>query len=175
MVKYSKTCFKKIPTKYGQKPNSVLLNSDNFKVVQINDHLTKPSDSDVLKTLQSQKIKSKTKLSEYDNAIIIKNQDMNSFLTNAERIKLQNELQSLYTQQESETKNLSSIVSKINSITKKNIVEAKFRLRGFWSIPDPIITDNSQPQHVIQFKIQYRYSSKDGKTPSIKSFIFNNN
>jgi hypothetical protein len=164
---------KKIPTKYGQPPNTVILDNNNFKVVQINDHLTSTSDSDILKELQSQKIRSKTKLSEYDNAIITKNQDINSTLTNSERIKLSNDLQNLYTQQESEGKNLSSIVNKINSVTNNNIAIPKFRLRGFWSIPDPIISNNTQPQHVVQFRIQYRYSSKDGKSPSIKGFSYN--
>lgn len=164
---------KKIPSAYGTKPNNVTLNVNNFKVVQINDHLTNSRDMSVLKDLQSQKISSKTKLSEYDSAIIQKNQEVNSNLTVAERVKVQNELQRLYTEQESETKNLSSIVSKISSQTNTDIAAAKFRVRGFWSIPDPIISTQTQPQHVVQFKIQYRYSSKDGRTPNINSFNYN--
>ena len=44
---------KKIPTKYGSKPNIPYLQSDNFKVVQINKHLTDSVDQDLIRKLHS--------------------------------------------------------------------------------------------------------------------------
>jgi len=52
----------------------------------------------------------------------------------------------------------------------------KFRIRGFWSFPEPIVIDSEikqQKQEVVQFKIQYRYSAKGGSEPTTEAFNLN--
>ena len=43
-------------------------------------------------------------------------------------------------------------------------------MRGFWPIPEPVVTRGTLPQEVIQFKVQYRYVSADGREVSVEQF-----
>lgn len=164
---------KRIPTKYGAKPNKPILIPDNFKVVQINKHLTDTKDYKTLKDLHAQKNSIKSKLAEINQAIIQKNAELNTkaFKSAAERSKAQNELNKLIQQQESETKLYSSYVSQIVNSRVEQTAEPKFRVRGFWDIPDPIIKPGYRPQEVIGFEIQYRYGSKLGTDNTTDGFV----
>ena len=156
---------KSIPSKFGLKPNAPILSEENFKVVQINKHLTDTSDSKELKDLHSQKNTNKTKLEQVNSAIIQKNKELSvkKYPSVAERNKSQNELTKLVQEQEALSKLLSSITTQIKSMTDTiNRAEAKFRLRGFWPFPEPVQEQGYRPQEVVQFIIQYRYSSKTG-------------
>ncbi|NPV12885.1 MAG: hypothetical protein HPY57_14025 [Ignavibacteria bacterium] len=163
---------KRIPTQYASKPNKPILISDNFKVVQINKHLTDTKDFKTLKKLHAQKNSTKSKLSEIDQAIIQKKVELNtkSFKSAAEKSKAQNELNKLIQQQESETKLYSSYVSQITNSRAEQTSDPKFRVRGFWDIPDPILKSGYRPQEVIGFEIQYRYGSKLGTDNTTDGF-----
>jgi hypothetical protein len=156
---------KTIPSQYALIPNKPNLIDTNFKVVQINKHLTDTPDSQELKDLQSQKNKLKTKLEQVNNAITQKNKELSvkKYSSVAEKNKSQNELSKLIQEQESLTNTLYSITKQIKSKTDTiNKSEPKFRIRGFWIIPDAQKQEGSREQEIIQFKIQYRYSSKTG-------------
>lgn len=164
---------KNIPAKYAATPNAPSLLNENFKVVQINRHLTDTPDSKQLKDLHSQKINTKTKLEQVNSSIIQKNRELSvrKFPSVAERNKSQNELTKLTQEQESLSKLLSSITNQMKSA--KDTVsksEAKFRIRGFWDIPEPIQERGYRPQEVVQFIIQYRYSSKTGTENQTEGF-----
>lgn len=163
---------KKIPTEYGEIPNVAVLDSENFKVVQINKHLTDTQNTRVLRNLHSQKITSKTKISQINNAIIEKNKEINTktYSTTAESNAVKNELKKLIDEQDRETKTLSSTVSQISTKINENKDISKFRVRGFWNIPQPIYNGRTEPQHIIQFKVQYRYSSKSGEINPTEGF-----
>lgn len=163
---------KRIPTQYGSKPNKPIMVSDNFKVVQINKHLTDTKDFKTLKKLHSQKNATKSRLSEIDDAIIQKNVELNTkvFKSVAEKSRAQNELNKLISKQESETKLYSSYVSQITNSRIEATSEPKFRIRGFWDIPDPILKPGYRPQEVIGFEIQYRYGSKLGTNNTTDGF-----
>jgi hypothetical protein len=63
------------------------------------------------------------------------------------------------------------------SQTTPGIYEApKYRVRGFWAMPEPTISLKTGPQQVIQFSIQYRYLSDSGSANPIQQvdFIDNN-
>ena len=156
---------KSIPSKFGLAPNAPVLNEDNFKVVQINKHLTDNNDSQTLKDLHSQKNNTKTKLDQVNSAIVQKNKELSvkKYSSVAEKNKSQTELTKLVQQQESLSKLLSSLTTQIKSMTDTvNVADAKFRVRGFWNIPEPVQEQGYRPQEVVQFMIQYRYSSKTG-------------
>jgi hypothetical protein len=156
---------KSIPSKYGLTPNAPVLNDTNFKVVQINKHLTDTNDSQKLKDLHSQKNNTKTQLDQVNNAIIQKNKELSvkKYASIAEKNKSQNELSKLVQQQSTLSGLLTSLTTQIKSMTDTvNKADAKFRVRGFWPIPDPVQEQGYRPQEVVQFMIQYRYSSKTG-------------
>ena len=160
---------KRIPSNIGSKPNKPVFGADNFKVVQINKHLTDTKNLETLNKLHSQKNTSKAKLSQIQEAITEKNRELNTktYSSVAEKNKAQNELNKLVSDRESESKLYASLVSQIVNSGTDSTVAPKYRVRGFWSIPDPIIKSGYKNQEVIGFEVQYRYSSKlnnDNKT-----------
>lgn len=161
-----------IPTTVASTPNTPVLLTDNFKVVQINKHLTDTKDYNTLKKLHSQKNSIKAKIEQINEAITEKNREINTknYKSFAEKSKAQIELDKLIKSQESETKLYSSYISQITNSVVDSSVEPKFRIRGFWNFPDPIINENAKPQEVIGFEIQYRYSSKLGSENVTEGF-----
>jgi hypothetical protein len=156
---------KTIPSTVGIIPNSPSLLSSNFKVVQINKHLTDTTDSTELASLQSQKNTIKTKLDQINNAIIQKNQDIatKTYTSVSEKDADSNELAKLIKDQETYTTNLYSITTQIKSKTDTiSTVDPKYRVRGFWDMPSAQKQAGYRDQEVVQFRIQYRYSAKNG-------------
>lgn len=166
---------KVIPSSYGYPPNAPVLVQDNFKVVQINRHLTDSVDQDSLKKLHSEKSTIKTRISQLNTAITSKTSKLYSGgLTVTEKQSIVDEINKLKSDLDVATKSLSSSLSQINEINSNvnNDVAPKYRVRGFWSIPEPILTDKSVPQHVIQFRIEYRYASKTGNSNNTETFTY---
>ena len=94
-------------------------------------------------------------------------------LSMAEKNSINNELNKLKLDNELQTKNLSTIVSQLTNVNKTtNKIDAKYRIRGFWNIPDPIVTNKTEPQHVVQFRIQYRYATKGGNSNPTEGYRF---
>jgi len=168
---------KNIPSKFGKKPNTPVLNSANFKVVQINTHLTNTQDSNKLRELHSQKTQVQSRLQQLGDAITSKNQEVNmvQYKSTSDKNAAKNQLNTLISDQDSQTKLLTSIVNQISAgaTTVNAIADPKFRIRGFWSFPEPILTGYEgyqSKQEVVQFKIQYRYSRKGGSEPTTEGF-----
>lgn len=171
---------KNIPSKYGSIPNSPILDSNNFKVVQINKHLTDSANSTKIKELHSQKTSVKSQLEQLGDAITDKNRELSTkqYKSAADKQASQNELNSLISQQNSLTKLFTSIVNRISSENSAilSTETPKFRVRGFWSFPEPMVINaagQQQKQEVVQFKIQYRYSAKGGSEPTTEGFKLN--
>jgi hypothetical protein len=168
---------KTIPSIYGVTPNPVVLTQENFKVVQINKHLTDEKDQNTLMKTHAEKASTKTTISQIKTAIQQKTSKLNSGgLTSTEKQTYLSEINKLKTDLNIATNNLSSLITQLTELnTGSNAkVEPKFRVRGFWAIPEPILTDKTQPQHVIQFRMQYRYSSKSGNSNNIQTFNYVN-
>jgi len=167
---------KSMPTVYGTTPNIPVLDADNFKVVQINKHLTDDTDQDTLKKLHSDKSSVKTKISQLNSSIVQKTSKLNAGgLTTNEKQTYLSEINKLKTDLSVSSSNLSSLLTQINDLnvgTTSSTVSPKYRVRGFWRMPEPIISDKTSPQHVVQFRIQYRYSSKSGNSNNIQTFNY---
>jgi len=170
---------KNIPSKYGEKPNIPVLDSDNFKVVQINKHLTDSANSTKIKELHSQKTSVKSQLEQLSDAITEKTKEISTkqYKSTSDKQAAQNQLNSLINQQNSLTKLYTSIVNQISAENTGISSESpKFRVRGFWSFPEPVTVDavgQQIKQEVVQFKIQYRYSAKGGSEPTTEGFKLN--
>jgi len=165
---------KKTPNKLAGAPNVVTLNGNNFKVVQINKHLTDTPDSNLIKNKHSQQKTLKSEVKQILDAISEKNKQIKvtRFTSDSERKQFNNELDLLHKNKDSKGKLLSSVTSEILDLSKSPVtkVDPIFHVRGFWSIPEAVITRGTKPQEVVQFRVQYRYLSKDGKETPVETF-----
>ena len=166
------------PASVGITPNPPALDTDNFKVVQINKHLTDNTTVEKIKQLKSDKIATEQNLKKLDDSIKQKKSLINSkkFSSKAEADAQKNELSALISERDSESKLFSSIVTEIKASAESvDLVKVspKFRVRGFWSIPDAKKMGDGVSQEVVQFKIRYRYVSTSGKTSEVEQIKFN--
>ena len=165
------------PASVGIVPNSPALEVDNFKVVQINKHLTENTTVDKIKQLKADKVSTEQNLKKLDEVIKQKKSLVNTkkFESSAERDKQKNELSSLINERDSESKLFASIVTEIKASAESVdlvSVSPKFRVRGFWSIPDAQTMGDGVSQEIVQFKIRYRYVSTSGKTSEVDQIKF---
>jgi len=165
------------PAAIGIIPNKPVIATTNFKVVQVNKHLTDNTTTDKIKQLKSDKVSIEQSLKKLDDSIKQKKSLINTkkFTSDAERDTHKNELNSLILQRDSETKLFSSIVTEIKSSAESidlQSVTPKYRVRGFWSIPEPKAILGGISQKIVQFKIRYRYISASGKTSTVDQIPF---
>jgi hypothetical protein len=158
-------------------PASPDLITSNFKVVQINTHLTDNDTFTSVKQLSSDKTNIVDKLKKLDENISAKKATLatTKFKSDVEKSKFVNEISTLSALRASETKMYSSIVNQIStaaSDAKIKQISPKYRVRGFWSIPDAQTITGIKAQEIVRFVIQYRYLSTDGKTSSVNQIEF---
>ena len=166
------------PASVGLTPNVPTLQTENFKVVQINTHLTDNTTTQKIKQLKSDKIAAEQNLKKLDESIRQKKAEINTrkFKSQIEKDKQKNELSSLIAERDSEARLYSSIVTDIKASAESSDigkVSPKFRVRGFWSVPEPRVVGNQVSQNIVQFKIRYRYVSTSGKTSQVEQIKFN--
>ena len=165
------------PSSSGIKPEAPTVLPDNLKVVQVNKHLTDNSNVQKIKKLKNDKLNAEQNIKSIDQAIGQKQSLLNTkkFASNTEKDAQYNELKSLINERESNTQLYSSLVNEIKSTAESssiNTVTPKFRIRGFWPIPEPRKVGQQVSQEVVQFKIRYRYASVNGSTSSVEQIPF---
>jgi hypothetical protein len=166
------------PAAVGIKPDSPLIEANNFKVVQINKHLTNNTNTDKIKQLKSDKVAIEQEIKKLDESIKQKKSLINTkkFKSAAEKDTQNSELSALVSKRESSSNLFSSIITDIKSSAESSdlqTVSPKYRVRGFWSVPEPKKIGNQVSQEVVQFKIRYRYVSTSGKTSEVDQIKFN--
>jgi hypothetical protein len=165
---------KKVPNKLAGAPNSPTLNVENFKVVQINQHLTDTPDSNLIKQKHNTQINLKSEIEQLQNAVNdrFKKIKIAKFKSTDDKRKADLEIKDLLGKRELRSKQLETIAKEIISISKNPVtkVEPKFRVRGFWQMPESVATRGTKPQEIVQFIIEYRYLSKDGRETPVESF-----
>lgn len=170
---------KKTPNKLAGTPIAPTLNATNFKVVQVNKHLTDTPDSNTIKQKHNLQLTLKSEVQQIQEALIDKNKKskFTKHKTEVLRKQAEMEMEELVRKKDSKSKLLSTISQEIITLSKSPAikVEPKFRVRGFWTIPAAIITRGTRPQEIVQFRVQYRYVSKDGTEPPIETFNVDNN
>ncbi len=169
---------KYIPATLGAIPTAPLLVDSNFNVVQTNTHLTNTPNANILKNQAAQVNSLNTQLQQLTNAISSKNTTLKitKFSTVADQQQAQNDiinLQNQYTQTAALKTSINTQI--LNTSTSNNIgaVIPEFAIRGFWTIPAPIIAPNTTPQQTVQFEIQYQKASADGTVTPIQTFQLN--
>ncbi len=156
-----------IPTSLGIQPDAPVLNQENFKVTQINQHLTDNSVLSDLKKLQADKTRIQSDISSTDRAIKELRLKIQTTKYSSQQLKQtdENQLSTLINQRDSLSSLFSSVIDDINAIGVSNTVDQltpKYRIRGFFPMPLAKTSERTGPQEVVQFITQYRYLSKEG-------------
>lgn len=169
---------KKTPNKLAGTPNSPTLVSDNFKVVQVNKHLTDTPDGNLIKQKHNYQLSLKSEVQQIQDAILDRNKKMKVTKFKSESSKKQSKLEidELSRKKNSKSKLLGSVTKEIIDLSRSpsTKVEPKFRVRGFWTMPESVVTRGTKPQEIVQFRVQYRYVSKDGRETPIETFQVDN-
>jgi hypothetical protein len=154
---------KKVPAFDGLVPNTPVLADTNFKVVQINTQLTAGTSVQTLNEKVSAKTSLQSEINQLDVAIANAKAEANSVtgtatstqnLTVVSSDSILARIDSLTGQRVQKQQLLSSLVQDISTLsqTTPGIYETpKYRVRGFWPIPEPIVSPKTGPQQVIQF------------------------
>lgn len=170
---------KKTPNKLAGVPNIVTLNGDNFKVVQINRHLTDNPDANIIQVKHNYTIALKNEIAQIQEAIDDRNKKLRvtRFTSKAAQAQFAKEIEDLNNKKNSKSKLLATTVQEIIDLSRSasTKVEPKYRLRGFWNIPEAVVTRGTLPQEIVQFRVQYRYVSKDGREPVVETFNITDN
>lgn len=168
---------KKTPNIAASKPNSPVVAAGDFKVVQINKHQTDSPDTQRLRDLSNQQRTLQSEIQQLLAAIEEKRKQsrLTSFTSDSTRAQFENEIQLLNKKYESKQKLSASINTQIitlsNSLSTK--IEPVYRVRGFFPFPEAAVRPGGKVQEVVQFKIQYRYLSKNGQESPIETFGLN--
>jgi len=169
---------KKTPNNLAGTPTAPTLNLDNFKVVQINKHLTDTPDSNLIKQKHNYQLTLRSEIQQIQDALIDKNTKsrVSKFKSEANRKQFNLEIEELSRKKDSKSKLLATTTQEIINLSNnpKTKVEPKFRVRGFWTVPSAIVTRSTRPQEIVQFRVQYRYVSKDGSEAPIETFKIDN-
>jgi len=168
---------KMIPSAFGIKPIAPVISSSDFKVVQVNNHITDNPVIDDIKRLADDRNRLASEIKEKDSSIAIKRTTINTkqYSSDVERNKDLNELQSLIDQRSSTAKLFASTVQDIQAkSTSKDLSNAqpKYRVRGFWQIPNPQYSKYTGNQEIVQFIVEYRYLSTSGNANNIDQLQF---
>ncbi len=157
------------PAAIGVTPDAPVLDSENFKVVQVNTHLSANDAKGKITKLSADKITVDESVKKLDSTISKKRGEIatKKYESAVQRDKDKSELNSLIEERTSEAKMFSSIVNQIQSVsadTNVKNVTPKYRIRGFWSIPGAKKVADTADQEVVQFIVAYRYLSTSGKS-----------
>jgi len=157
------------PAAVGVSPDAPTLDGENFKVVQINTHLSANDAKGKITRLNSDKITVDEAVKKLDGTIGKKRGEIatKKYESAVQRDKDKSELNSLVAERTSEAKLFNSIVNQIQSVsTDTNVkkLSPKYRIRGFWAIPTAKKVADTADQEVVQFIVAYRYLSTSGKS-----------
>tara|TARA_R110001592_G_scaffold120545_3_gene324997 strand:- start:73702 stop:77532 length:3831 start_codon:yes stop_codon:yes gene_type:complete len=168
----------KIPTsKEGVTPNTPILNANDFKVTLVNGQVSNSNAIVELQDLNNQKVSLQANLKELDTAIAKKRTKLQTtnYATEIERDADKNGLRGLITDRSTQSELYSSVVKEIDSRGKDSSVASivpKYRVRGFFPMPEEKSTEETGTQSIIKFKIRYRYLSEDGAANPVNQFKF---
>ena len=160
-------------------PNAPVLNyaggEGDFKIVQINTQLTETTDAATFRSLVADKVKVQSELDNIANEIAKQKETIQTtqYVSTNDKLKAQTTLNTLIDNQSILTSNYNSIVNNIKARYESgNVAIPKYRVRGFWDIPDPKVSPSSGEQKIIRFKIRYRYLSEYGNANREEEFTY---
>lgn len=166
----------------GLTPNAPTLNyangSGDFRIVQINNQLSEGSDAENLRSLVADKATTQSQIDSINKQIAAQKEAIQTtnYTTETEKSNATTALNTLISNQATLVSNYNSIVNSIKAKydTTEN-TNPKYRVRGFWDMPDSRVSESSGEQKIIKFKIRYRYLSNSGNTNREEEFTYSSN
>lgn len=162
-----------IPLVSAATPNVPVLAATNCKVVVINNHKKDAANTDNIKKKVADKEKAKSEISNIDKSIEDAKAKLNTVTLDNDKQKILTDIKNLNNNRDAKVKEYNTIVNDIIARQKdsQNFVP-KYKIVGFWNVPDPVIDSNGDAQYPKQFKYRYRYLSKDNSTTELTSLSF---
>jgi len=158
-------------------PNIPVLSSNDFKVSQINKHVTDGQSNEDIKSLNKEKNSLKSELGDFDKAISNLRQEISTknYKSDIERDSDDNKLTTLIEKRAATESLYNSTISDILSKAQDkstSSASAKYRIRGFHPIPVNKFALDGSEQNIIQFKVEYRYLTKGGAANNLEEYNF---
>jgi hypothetical protein len=168
------------PSTVGETPYIPEAIADDFQVLQINNHITDVARIDKIKKLQTEKLSIQSELDQLNKSIEQKRADINTkrYTSQSARDTDQSELSELINKSASASTLLKSAVDEIIALAESDNLEGitpKYRIKGFWPVPEAVPSARTGPQEVVQFKVRYRYVTKDGGSNQPDQIEFTDN
>jgi hypothetical protein len=154
-----------IPASLGIRPNPPILDAVNFKVVQINKHVTNSKTVNEINLLNQQKVALQNEVDYKNREIsnIRKDISASNYNTNEEKnqllgniTRLRQEIDNINTEILTISRNIDNNAN-INSL--KNI-KPKYKVIGYWSIQDNLFSPVTGVQRIVKYEVEYRYLSQ---------------
>ena len=169
-----------IPAYGSLTPNAPVLNKDDLRVVQINTQLNVTLDTKNYKKLTSEIASTKSNISSVRTTISANKDRLVKESNPDSRETIQNTINSDTEKMNNLTTQLSSLVEELNTMLNDAgaiSYSPKYHIRGFFSIPDPrytIDTENekSGKQCIIGFETMYRYLHTDEAGTALNTFKY---
>ena len=168
----------KIPTsREGLTPNAPAIAAGDFSVSLVNGQVSNSDSVVQLQDLNNQKNTVQATLSELDVAISQSRTRIQTtnYSTEVERDADKNALQGLIIERSSQASLYASVVTEIDASAKDNSVNSitpKYRVRGFWAMPEEKSSPSTGVQDIVKFRYRYRYLSADGAANPVDQFTF---
>ena len=162
---------------YGKVPNAPTLNSDDFRVVQINTQINAAIDTTDVKNTAAEIESVKSQISSLKSTIAAQKTEAQS----AESLYRFNSIQQQIATNTVELNNLqttySTLVSSFQTTVRENsalTTEPKYHIRGFFPVPDYKYKDESSGEYeeIIGFDIAYRYIKEDSTATQLNTFSY---
>jgi hypothetical protein len=155
-----------IPRSLGIKPNAPVLDGENFRVIQANRYLTDTPDNDANRQRHQQIRTLRSKIDEISKTVQEKRRELatKTFRNPKDRLNVQNQIDGLVNQSETDTQELNNIVNDLLGVNQnKPNINPIYKVQGFWQIPLPQQDNKTRPQEIIAFRVQYKKSSVNGQ------------
>lgn len=166
---------KSIAAYNGITPNTPELDNSYFKVVQINTQINASLDTESIKNTQTQIETTKSNIESLKSTISQQKAELVSTVDESKRKTIEQQISS-------NTSSLSVKQVEYNSLVKYLITTAyensavlsnpKYRIRGFFPIPEPQISEDGIYQNIISFDVAYRYLKLDNNATSLNTFSY---
>jgi len=155
-----------IPAYNGISPDSPNLESSNFSVSQINKQINASLDTNSIINTQAQIETAKTTINSLKQTIAHQKSDLVNITNPADRTALNNNIELNINKLSNASTEYQSLVQSLSTIAYDNNMvkpNPKYRIRGFFNIPDgKKLNTYDKVQEIIQFEIAYRYLKLDG-------------
>ncbi len=160
---------KKVPAILAEQPDSPILDSGNFQVVQIDSHIKEAENTLQLKSKIKEKEDALSQQKETDRKITdLKAEITTKVKTQAEKQRIEKEIKKKTEDRKVLQDRISTLVRDVTltvATTPQFVTSSKYQVRGFWQIPEAKPSQYGT-QEVVQFKYRFRYLSKKGTAPN---------